>query len=87
MSFNIGSFGVLITRRVLLRLFLAVICAGLVAMAYEYLIEGPAWYLEGREADTSITWADFAKDCGRSDSVDTVVKNFEKKYKNTVIEW
>ena len=27
------------------------------------------------------------KECGRGDSVDLVVKNFESKYKNTVIEW
>lgn len=87
LSFHVGSFGVLITKRVLLKLFLAVMCFGLVAAAYEYLVEGPAWYLEGREADLSITWNDFVKDCGRGDSVDLVVKNFESKYKNTVIEW
>ena len=86
-SFNVGSFGVLITKRVLLKLFLGVICAGLASVAYEYVVEGPAWYLEGREADLSITWNDFVRDCGRSDSVDQVIKNFEKKYKNTVIEW
>jgi len=58
-SFNLGSFGVLITRRVLLKLFVGVICAGIASVSYEYVIEGPAWYLEGREADTSITWHDF----------------------------
>ena len=69
MSFNIGSFGVLITRRTLLKLLVGVICFVVASFAYEYWIEGPAWYLEGREVDASIKWSDFVRDCGNSNNV------------------
>lgn len=64
MAFNIGSFGVLITRRILLKLFVAIICAGLAYESYDFVIEGPSWYLDGREADATLTWEHFVRDCG-----------------------
>ena len=70
LGFNIGSFGILVTKRILLKLLIAVICIGLTSLTYEYVVEGPAWYLDGREADLSITWDNFVKDCGRVDNVD-----------------
>jgi len=64
-----------------------IICIGLASLAYEYVVEGPAWYLDGRDADLSITWDHFVKDCGRTDNADQAISQFDKKYKNTVIEW
>ncbi len=64
MAFNIGSFGVLITRRILLKLFVAIICAGLAYESYDFVIEGPSWYLDGREADATLHWEHFVRDCG-----------------------
>lgn len=66
-------------------MFLA--CVGLAAMAWEYVIEGPSWYLEGKEVDKSLTWDNFLKDCGTENNRATVTRAFDYKYKNAVVEW
>jgi len=65
MAFNVGTFGVLITRRTLIKMLLFLICLGLATLAWDVVVEGPSWYLEGRDADKTVTWADFVKDCGQ----------------------
>lgn len=82
-----GNVGFLVTRRTLVKLLIGIVCAGLAWLAWDFIIEGPTWYLEGREADPSITWADFVKDCGYQTSLPMVNRSFEYKYKNTVVEW
>ena len=74
-------------RRILLKLLAGIVCLGLASVSYEYIVEGPAWFLEGRDADLKTTWQDFQKDCGRSDNASIVISNFESKYKNKVVEW
>ena len=87
MAFNIGSFGVLITRKILLKLFVGIVCAALLYETWDFVVEGPSWYLEGRDADSSLTWSSFVRDCGLQNNESIVVRNFEKKYKNVVVEW
>ena len=45
-SFNIGKFGLLITRRTLLKLLIGICCLGLAYLALQLFVEGPSWYLE-----------------------------------------
>lgn len=66
-------------------LFLA--CCGLAALAWEFIIEGPSWYLEGKEANKDLTWADFVKECGMESNRATVNRAFDYKFKNVVVEW
>ena len=33
-------------------------------LAWDVASEGPTWYLDGRDADPSLTWDLFVKDCG-----------------------
>ena len=52
------------TRRTIIKLLVGTICMGLATLVYDIVIEGPSWYLEGREPDRSILWDHFVKDCG-----------------------
>ena len=58
-------------------------------MVYEMIIDGPGWYLEGREPDIDLTWKDFVHDVGsglthRSQDINSV---FSWKYRNKVLQW
>ena len=88
-SFNIGTFGVLVTRRTLIQALLGISLLGLATLAWDVVIEGPSWYLDGKDANPDITWADFVKDCGNaySNNINSINKQFASKYKNEVVEW
>lgn len=65
MSFNLGSsFGFIVTRRTLIKALIGIAVAGLAMLAWDVASEGPTWYLDGRDADPSLTWDLFVKDCG-----------------------
>ena len=87
MSFNIGTFGVLVTRRILIQALAAISLVGLTWLAWDVVVEGPSWYLDGREANLNLTWADFVKDCGNaySNNIYQVNKTFNSKYRNEVV--
>ena len=71
-SFNLGTFGVLLTRRTLIKVLMFLVCLGLATLAWDLVIEGPTWYLEGRDADPSITWDKFVAECGHQTNIKTV---------------
>ena len=57
-------------------------------MVYETIIDGPSWYLEGREADIDLTWKDFVHDCGgATQNRRDAYSIFSWKYRNKVVEW
>ena len=89
MSFHLGTFGVLVTRRTLIQALFAICLVGCATLAWDVVIEGPSWYLDGRDANLDVTWADFVKDCGGAytNNISTVNRNFAAKYKNEVVEW
>ena len=87
MTFNLGTFGVLITRRTLIKAVMLIVCIGLATLAWDMVVEGPTWYLEGRDADPTITWEKFLNECGHQTSINTLNREFEAKFKNRVVEW
>ena len=86
-SFNFGTFGVLITRRTLIKTVIFILCVGLATFAWDIVVEGPTWYLEGRDVDTSLTWNKFVNECGHQTNLNTLNREFDSKFKNRVIEW
>ena len=89
MSFEFGTFGVILTRRILIQALVAIGLIGLATLSWDVVHEGPSWYLEGNEPNLNLTWADFVKDCGSaySNNISTINKQFAGKYKNVVVEW
>ena len=89
MSFNSGTFGILVTRRTLIQALAAICLVGCATLAWDMVIEGPSWYLDGREANLNVTWIDFVKDCGSaySNNINSINRKFASKYKNEVVQW
>ena len=60
-------------------------------MIYETIIDGPSWYLEGREPDLELTWKNFVVDLGtsspRNHEKRDALNAFTYKYKNKVLQW
>jgi len=77
MTFNVGTFGVLVTRRTLIKMLMFLVCVGLATLAWDVVVEGPTWYLEGRQADKNLIWVDFVKDCGLNNNRQTIISSFE----------
>ena len=64
-----------------------IVCVGIATLAWDMVIEGPTFYLEGRDADPTITWDKFVTECGHQSNIKTVNREFETTFKNRVIEW
>lgn len=62
-------------------------CVGIATLAWDVVVEGPSWYLEGKEANKSLTWTSFVNECGLESNRASVLRAFEYKYKNEVVEW
>ena len=60
-------------------------------MVYETIIDGPSWYLEGREPDLDLTWKNFVFDLGtstpRGHEKRDAYNVYTWKYKNKVLQW
>ena len=63
-SFKIGQFGFMVTRRFLVKTLMLLLASIGAFMVYEMIIDGPGWYLEGRDPDIDLTWKDFVHDVG-----------------------
>lgn len=57
------------------------------SLSYDYVVEGPTWYLEGREVNTSITWDKFVNEIGHQTNLQKINRDFDANFKNRVIEW
>ena len=87
LSFKIGQFGFMVTRRVLVKTLMLLLASSGAFMVYQTIVDGPSWYLEGREADPDLTWRDFVHDCGAGQNKRDAMSVFAWKYRGKVLQW
>jgi len=87
MELSIGKVGLLVKRRTLVKSLLFVIFTGLFAYIFQIASEGPMWYLDGRQADPTLTWTRFVNTVSVGKDKMDIYMNFDAKFKNKVVQW
>ena len=77
----------MVTRRFLVKTLMLLIASIGAFMVYETIVDGPSWYLEGRDAELDLTWKDFVHDCGASQNSRNALSVYTWKYRNRVLQW
>ena len=89
LSFKVGQFGFMVTRRFLIKTLMFLLASLGAFMVYEMIVDGPGWYLEGREPELDLTWRSFVHDIGAqfSHRGQDAFSVFSWKYRNKLIQW
>lgn len=70
----------MVTRRFLVKTLMLLLASIAAFMVYETILDGPSWYLEGRDVNIDLTWKDFVHDCGQTQRSRDAFSVFSWKY-------
>ena len=85
-TWNIGNFGIILTRKYLLYIVMGIVCSLLIYL----VIVSEANHNHEIRAISNITWEEYRNDCSYDafiKSPPVAIRNFDRKYFNAPISW